>query len=414
MTDQSVAPNAAGSHGLVHSGKNIASRDEAVALAQALVPQLRTRARQADNDRKVPAENIAALKASGLIRLTAPKAFGGSQLGLGALFEAVAEVGSGCGSTGWVYGVFAGHNWMLSLFPVEAQREIFGDPDALVASVVRLGGNPARRGAGGFEFEGAFGKFCSGVDHANWIMAGASVVDQETGSRDQRYFLIPKSEFEVVDDWFTVGLRGTGSKSLKLARAFVPEHRACSFADMVKGNAPGSAFHDSPVYRMPIPQILRFHLSGTPIGIARGALNAFSEIAGKKLADLSEGEAAEQGALFARLSNAAADIDSAVALLLRDAAEIDRTENGSLTPRFDRARYMRDIAYAVNKCRHAINSLYEAGGGSAIYDSVDLQRIWRDMNSAAAHNAFMRDKVDTAFGRAALGMPPSKFDALVH
>jgi 3-hydroxy-9,10-secoandrosta-1,3,5(10)-triene-9,17-dione monooxygenase len=75
---------------------------------------------------------------------------------------------------------------------------------------------------------------------------------------------------------------------------------------------------------------------------------------------------------------------------------------------------MRDIAYAVNKCRHAINSLYEAGGGCAIYVSVDLQRIWRDMNSAAAHNAFMRDKVDTAFGRAALGMPPSKFDALVH
>ena len=75
---------------------------------------------------------------------------------------------------------------------------------------------------------------------------------------------------------------------------------------------------------------------------------------------------------------------------------------------------MRNAGYSANQCRYAVTRLFEGSGGSAIYDSVDLQRIWRDANAAAAHNAFMRDKLDPAFGRAMLGLPPGKFDKIGH
>ena len=88
--------------------------------------------------------------------------------------------------------------------------------------------------------------------------------------------------------------------------------------------------------------------------------------------------------------------------------------DGSRISTLDRARYVRNAAYSANKCRYAVTSLFEASGGSAIYDSFELQRIWRDVNAAAAHNAFMRDKHDPAFGRALLGLPASKFDRIGH
>jgi 3-hydroxy-9,10-secoandrosta-1,3,5(10)-triene-9,17-dione monooxygenase len=118
--------------------------------------------------------------------------------------------------------------------------------------------------------------------------------------------------------------------------------------------------------------------------------------------------------VLARLSNAHAEIAAATALLRSDAIEMDEIEDGSKTTEIDRARFVRDAAWSANTCRYAVTSLFEASGGSTIYDGVAMQRLWRDINAAAGHNAFMRDKLDPAFGRALTGLPPSKFDRIGH
>jgi alkylation response protein AidB-like acyl-CoA dehydrogenase len=133
-----------------------------------------------------------------------------------------------------------------------------------------------------------------------------------------------------------------------------------------------------------------------------------------KLKNFVGEQIAEQSAVLARISDVHADVEAASALIFRDTEEIDATPDGSKTPDLDRARYVRNAAYGANKCRYAVTRLFEASGGSGIYDTFALQRIWRDANAAAAHNAFMRDKYDPAFGRALLGLPPSKFDRIGH
>jgi 3-hydroxy-9,10-secoandrosta-1,3,5(10)-triene-9,17-dione monooxygenase len=391
----------------------LAYRSEALAQAKALAPLLRERAREADASRRVADDVIEALTASGLFRMLAPRVFGGSQLGFGVFLETVAEVAAGCGSAGWLYAVMAGHNWMLSQFPLAAQREVFSDPTTLIASIVRLGGKAPRRVADGFLFEGAVGKYCSGIDHAGWVVVGAAV-EGGNGPPEPRYFMLPKSDVEVIDDWFTIGLRGTGSHSLRIAKAFVPEYRSCSIGEMAAGAAPGIRFHDAPLYRAPFPQVLPLTLSAVPIGIARAALAVFVANYRNKLAAFTEEQVAEQGAAFVRVSDAHADIEAGAALLLQDAAEIDACADGSATSALDRARYVRDIAYAGNKCRLAVTSLFEASGGSAVYDSYELQRLWRDVNAAVAHNSFLQDRAAPIFGRAILGLPPSKFDRIGH
>ncbi len=57
--------------------------------------------------------------------------------------------------------------------------------------------------------------------------------------------------------------------------------------------------------------------------------------------------------------------------------------------------------------RYASTRLFEAFGGSAVYQQSPEQRIWRDVNAAAQHFAFTWDSAMTAYGRAAAKLPPS-------
>lgn len=391
----------------------IASRAEALERARALTPQLRARAAAADRDRAVPAENIRAINEAGLFRVMAPKAYGGSQLGLACLIEVAAEIASGCGSTGWLFGVLGGHAWLMGLYPAETQKEFFDNPRSLAASVVRLLGDRPKRVAGGYAIRHAHGKFCSGVDHSDWIILGAGV-EGANGGVDPTYLVVPKSEVEVVDDWHTSGMRGTGSRSLRIREAFVPDRRGVAIGDMVRGTAPGIAHLDSPAFRLVFPQVLPITLAGAPLGLGRAGVAAFIDKYRGRLAAMSEEQMGEQSHFFMRLTEATAEVDAAYLSVVRLCEEIDAMADGTQATPLQRARFLRDISHAAWRCRTAVNSLYEGSGGSVIYDEEPLQRIWRDMNAAAAHNSFVRERSATMFGRALLGLQPSKFDRIGH
>jgi alkylation response protein AidB-like acyl-CoA dehydrogenase len=385
------------------SSNPIANHEDAIEAARSLVGDLRSRAPEAESRRVIPGETIQDLRAKGLFHICAPITFGGSQLGISTFVETVAEIASGCGSSGWVYAVLAGHNWTMSLLPVEAQREVFSDPDALVASVIHLSSKPPERVEGGYVIEEASGRFCSGVDFASWILVGSEVV-RDGHRREPHYFLIPRSDFEISDDWYAVGLRGTGSKSVNAARIFVPDHRSCSLVDVEKGTAPGILYHDSPRYRLPFRQSQRLQLVGAPIGIARGALDHCTEHYRRRYGGPSNQVGNESTAAFLRLSRALADYDAAVGLVLGDARMLDSLADGREVTAIDRARQLRNIAYAAQECRRVVSGLFEESGARGLLDANELQRIWRDVNSAAAHSAFIRDAVDLPFGRAVCGL----------
>jgi alkylation response protein AidB-like acyl-CoA dehydrogenase len=384
--------------------------DEAVEQARRLAPAIRARAGAAERARAISPETIAELEAAGLLDLARPAMFGGAELGFAALMAVVAEISAACGSTGWVYSVFVGHDWMLASFPEAAQREVFGRRGNLVSSVVHFGGPQPTRVAGGFRFADGTGRLCSGVDHAAWVLLGTSVAAEGATAAEARYFLVPKSEFEIVDDWHTAGLRGTGSKSIRLAGAFVPEYRSVSIAELAKGKAPGLSLHDSIVYRAPFPEVLVLALTGAPLGIARGALARHAEGLRAQFAAFSDEQLAEQGPALARVARASAQIDAAFTVIRTAAARVDASADPLGFNRLERASLLRDYAYAAQAARSAVNDLFEGGGSRAIYDSAELQRSWRDMNTACAHIGFQWDRTAPTFARAFLDLPPGKFE----
>jgi 3-hydroxy-9,10-secoandrosta-1,3,5(10)-triene-9,17-dione monooxygenase len=227
-----------------------------------------------------------------------------------------------------------------------------------------------------------------------------------------RWFLLPRTDFEIDDDWFTSGLRGTGSKSICVADAFIPEHRSIAAQDVDAGCAPGTSVNPGPLYRLP-GSTFAFVLPATPIGIARGAVATVRDGLGQRYQPLDEERLAEQSAVIARFGHAASDIDVAYTLLLQRARRLMQSADVPYTP-LERTLHRRDMAYAVQQARHAMNELMELSGGSGIYESMTIQRMWRDCNAAAAHYGLTWDTAATAYGRSLLGLPAAKSDRMAR
>lgn len=379
------------------------SREAALEVARSLKIDLALRAEQTEDLRSVPAESIAQLMDSGLFGVVTPRRWGGSELGFGTMLEVQTELASACTSTGWVYGVLAGHTWLASLFPPKAQEEVFEDPRSLIASLIRLGGQPPQRVEGGFRWQGGTGKFCSGIDHSNWVLVGGQVTEED-GSSEAWYFLIPAADIEIIDDWHAVGLKGTGSKSLLVKDAYIPAHRAVRFSDLGSGNAPGAVLHDAGHYTLPYDTVWPLSLAGAPIGAAVGALNALVQSTTARVAGLPPAAQASNATAFARIAQASAQIAAARALLLSDAAAADEARKGATFTLAEKAARSRNLAFAIQQCREAVNTLYQASGGSGVYLSGEMQRWWRDVNAASQHVAFTWDLAAVAYGRAACGL----------
>jgi len=217
--------------------------EEAVEIARGLAPRLRERVAKAEDLRRLPEENVADLLASGLIDLESPRRWGGPELNLDALLEVTAALAEGCSATGWVYALWGAHVWLVAQFPMHIQQMVFEDPNSLVSSVVNTVGAPEKV-EGGYRWTGK-GFFSSGVDHCNWLIAAIDLNCNQPppAQPDRRWFLLRREDFTIIDDWHTVGLRGSGSKTIEVKDVFIPEDRCVTAKELSEGTGIGAREH---------------------------------------------------------------------------------------------------------------------------------------------------------------------------
>src|ERR1700682_3560089 len=259
------------------------SYDEALRRAREIVPVLRERAQKCEDARMLIRENEQLLHETGLFRFHQPKAFGGMELEFVAIFDIPAEIARGCPSTAWNVGNLATHHWMLGYWEPETQHEVWdANPDALIASSIALAAGRARKADGGFVVNGRW-PFSSGVDNAEWNMLAVTVYDGDKAI-DWRLCLVPKSDYEIIDTWYAMGMSGTGSKDIAVKELFVPERRALAL-QRCRGGAghPGSALTPGPLYRIPIVAASSHPLAPAAIGAAEGAYELFLQAMGKRM-----------------------------------------------------------------------------------------------------------------------------------
>lgn len=384
---------------MTQDAEKLATHDRLLERARAMVPTLTARAKEADRLRRLPDETIAAFKDAGFFRMLQPKRWGGLEVDPQTFFEVQATLARACPSSAWVLGVVAVHAWQLALFPEAAQSEVWGQDSSTLISSSYAPTGKVERVPGGFKVSGRW-SFSSGSDHCQWVFLGGMVPPEgDMKVPEMRTFLLPRRDYRIEDTWHVVALRGTGSNDVVVDGAFVPEHRTHKLIDGYKRQSPGNALNPAPLYKLPFGQIFVRSVSTTSIGIAQGALDVYRDVAAKRVAAGDGSKVAEDAHAQLVAARAATLIDEVRLVLRRNFEEMmELARAGAEIPIERRVQFRFESSLAVEKCVEAVDLLFTASGGRAIFLESPILRFFLDVHGARAHYANNPDKPGRNFG----------------
>ena len=223
--------------------------------------------------------------------------------------------------------------------------------------------------------------FCSGIDHADLLFAGCFVESKASsaeGPRAPSVVAIPKGDLEILDTWHTLGLRGTGSHDAVADDVFVPEARVLSVFE--------GPLVDRPVYRFPVFGFFALSIAAAAIGNARAAIDDLVELAVGKVGQGSSRTLAERSPTQATVAAAEGSLRAARAYVADAIEAAWQAAQASEPVSIERRTDLRLAAtHATRTAAEVVRSMYDLGGGSAIYDDSPLQRRFRDAYTATAH-----------------------------
>ncbi|MBM4763135.1 acyl-CoA dehydrogenase family protein [Bacillus sp. B15-48] len=384
--------------------------EQLVKRAAGFVPQLRAQGKEIDDLRRIPEETIEAFKEAGLFKLGVPKVFGGHQVNFRTFIDVNSEIASGNGSASWVTTLTNVCNWLVAtLFPKDVQQEVFGDGEARTCGVLEPRKCEVRRVEGGYVIEYGFWGFGSGSLHANWAVLGIPIVDENGKIIDQGMAILPMKDIEIKDDWYTTGLRGSGSNSLEVRGVFVPERRVVSISKAIVGEYQSGYSKEETLYHSALVPVFALVLLSPPLGMARAALEVFLEkLPNRKIQYTWHTSQAEATVTHLKVAEAAMKIDSAFLHVYRAADDIDRwAASGEYMDLHTRARVRMDSGYAVRLCWDAIDILASEGGGSLIAENNLLSQIVRDARGATNHGVLVPSTNFELYGRILCGQEPN-------
>jgi 3-hydroxy-9,10-secoandrosta-1,3,5(10)-triene-9,17-dione monooxygenase len=381
--------------------------EEAVTRARALAARLDVRRATTEEQRQLPDETVRDFVESGLLRINQASRWGGHELGIEAALDVISEAAQGDTAAGWVLGVLATHFWLICLFPDQVQHEIWdADPNAMMSSSFVAAESRCERVADGYRISGRW-PFSSGSPHCDWAMLGIMLPPSSPEAPPTvRWGLLPRSDYEVGDDWRTISLRGTGSNTIVVEDAFVPDHRTVDPAEVGRGCAPGSLVNTSPIFRLPFGPALVFYLAAPTLGGATRVFDDWVAAMGSKRAAFTGEAFRDQMPTVVRAGELSAQLDAARTVMKAAARTLDvALASGEPVPPAVGMRAGRDATYAVRLCVDVADACMRFAGGSALYESNPIQKGWRDVHGTSAHYGFNTDFQFGTYGRLVLGLP---------
>ena len=260
------------------------------------------------------------------------------------------------------------HPWQVALFADEAQQAVWGTDTSTRLSSSYAPTGKAVQADGGFTLSGKW-SFSSGCDHCTWVLLGGLVFNAEGQVVDFRTFMVPRENYEIIDVWDMVGLRGTGSNDIVVNEVFVPEAFTLSMGDTGRCFGPGQEQNTSDLYKLPFHSIFTGTITTPIIGMATGAYEEHVEMQQKRVRAAYAGEKASLDPYAAvRIARASSEIDAAWALLVNNIREEqDVRRQGREDPAQDPAegapRPGARLAARDRRHRLAVRGLRRPGAG---------------------------------------------------
>jgi alkylation response protein AidB-like acyl-CoA dehydrogenase len=354
-----------------------------VDAAERLSSELRSRSGEIADARRLPAPLVDALSSELLFSLCVPASLGGPECHAETLVLAVEALAAGDSSAGWCAAIGSTSSVLAGYLEPEVAREIFTGARAIAGGVFAPRGQAIREGEG-YRVSGRW-SFASGCQHCSWLMGGCQVraegelVRTAAGGPDVRLMLFPASEAKIIDTWDVAGLEGTGSHDIEVQDLEVPAtHSVSIISDRPR--------EGGPVFRFPVFGLLALGIASVALGIARRAGEELRALAVEKHPTLSARSLAQRSAAQSAVAEAEAHRGAARAFLLETVREVwERAQEPGDLGKSERARVRLAATHAVRGATRAVDIAYGLGGGSSIYRSSPLQRLFRDVHVLTQH-----------------------------
>lgn len=358
---------------------------EVVDRIHGIGPLLRRNALLADRNRVLPHETVDALESTGAWSVSTLKRYGGYEGGAAMLLEVARTVGYYDPAAAWCVVISNGSVMLANRFPDEVLDTVFASGPIRAASIFAQPQGTATPEGDGWIVSGRW-PFASNSAHSEWAL-GILFIRQDPSSEPRVGFaLMHRSEYEIEDTWFTIGMRGSGSNTMVAHDLRLAKNRIITFEDLM-GSGPEADPQATFGRRLSPHLTMSVTIQSPSLGAAYAALDYVTEMAPKRSVTYTHyRKQTDSGAFVQNLGAASIKIDGARLLLERAAAQIDAAASGIVPmPLAERARHRAGIGHAGHELVDAVNELCWLHGTAAFAENSLLGRMWRDINTGTRH-----------------------------
>jgi alkylation response protein AidB-like acyl-CoA dehydrogenase len=375
----------------------------ALAAARELLGLIESRRAETERLRRLPPEIVAALKDAGLFRISLARELGGAELDPLQALEVVRTLAAAEPAVAWN----VWNNQLVCLFARylddAACARVFGDPQAAYANTTRSSGR-VQVEPDGLRVTGRW-PLVSGCELADWIVVRGPLYEGDRprmlapGVPETRLLLLPRRDVRILDTWYSVGLRGTGSHDVEVDGAVCPPPLAFDYASPLL-RAP-------PLYRMPLMAMLATVCGAMTLGIAERSLRTLAEIAGVKVPLDGTPRLRDRASVQLATAEHTARVAASALLLESAVGEAWQAVSAGVGPGDAQlARMWLAATQAGRVAREAVAACYLEAGATALYESCWLERGIRDIHAISQH-IILAPSWQQEAGRVLLGLQPA-------
>ena len=360
--------------------------DKMLTLAAEWGPTLRERSVEIDRLRQLPQDLAEALAADGFYRTLVPPALGGLGLAPSVVANISELLAMGNGSAAWCTFIGSTSQIMFAALTEAQLADVLENPDVITAGVFAHSGTataaPGPDGSDGYVVSGRWA-WASGSHNSEWISGGVQIDSGDGGDGTSpalgRAFFQP-ADIVIHDDWYTSGLRGSGSSTFEAHEVWLPASRIAYERAIL-----ASPYAAEPLYRMPLFGLLALPIGAIALGMARACVDEVIEVSRSKVPQGSRRTLGQRPALHSAVAVADTEVRAARNLLYASInAAWDQAQHGLST--LELRRDLRTATtHAMQTSLRVTHSMNAAVGGTAVFEASPLQRHQRDAQTASAH-----------------------------
>lgn len=328
----------------------------------------------AEQNGRLHPQAVEALVEVGVPRLFLAKELGGDEVDPVTCAQVCEVLANADPSAGWHVMVYNAARLMSAAWPHETLEYLWGeDPDALVSA---SGHTPLHgiRTDKGFVVNGR-NSFVSGCHHAKFMMS-PMLVDGA-----MHFAVVPMAQCQIVDNWDTLGMRGSGSNDVEVQDLEIAAFLAVPQSEV----AVRSKYHQGRLYRCPSRVVFATYIP-VALSLAKRALTELENLASNKVPYAADMKLKNRSQAQMHYGRGLAKYRAVHGYFYEALTQVwDEAENDYNFGVEQKADLYLAGTHTLQTCAEVVRHVADAAGSSILHKGTPLERIVRDMETLKHH-----------------------------